>query len=297
MISTGGTWDREGPRYFIAGDINHVVRGVGLNGPFLCDALIAVNELNSAADETKLASMIEAGCNVLIDSGCFSLANLYAVDHDINVIEALAMAPDQLPGFDALFTKYVDVVRRYGARAWGYVEIDIGGRENKIRTRARLEALGLTPIPVYHPFADGWDYFDQLAEGYDRICLANLGTATIAVRKRLVAMVWERKQKYPHLWVHALAVTPSPMFLTFPLDSCDSSSWLAGERYYQMNAWAGTQPLWPVDRGWLFQHGATTSRERTNSAYALLGYDAGMKGRAMRRMLDDQRRALSGEGA
>ena len=57
------------------------------------------------------------------------------------------------------------------------VEVDQGGRENKIKTRARLEKMGLRPIPVYHPLNDGWDYFDYLAENYDRICMGNVVNA------------------------------------------------------------------------------------------------------------------------
>ena len=62
-----------------------------------------------------------------------------------------------------------------------------------------LEQMGLRPIPVYHPFNDGWDYFDYLAERYDRICFGNVVQADRETRKRLVATAWERHRKYPHL--------------------------------------------------------------------------------------------------
>lgn len=59
---------------------------------------------------------------------------------------------------------YVEIIRKFENDAWGCIEIDQGGRENKIKTRAMLEGMGLRPIPVYHPFLDGWDYFDYLTE-------------------------------------------------------------------------------------------------------------------------------------
>jgi hypothetical protein len=50
-----------------------------------------------------------------------------------------------------------------------------------------LEQMGLRPIPVYHPFNDGWHYFDYLAERYDLVCFDNVVQADRETRKRLVA--------------------------------------------------------------------------------------------------------------
>ena len=108
--------------------------------------------------------------------------------------EVLSMAPEKLDGFDSLFDKYVRIIKEIGEESWGYIEIDQGGKDNKIKTRDRLHKLGFNPIPVYHPLVDGWDYFDYLAERYDRICLGNIVQAQNETRKRLLATMWERKR-------------------------------------------------------------------------------------------------------
>jgi hypothetical protein len=139
--------------------------------------------------------------------------------------EVIMLDPSELPGFDGLFARYCEVIRYLGDRCWGYIEIDQGGRENKMKTRARLEQLGFRPIPVYHPLLDGWDYFDYLAERYDRICFGNMALTSRSTRLRLAATAWERRRKYPHLWIHLLGLTTNEISNAYPLDSCDSSTW------------------------------------------------------------------------
>ena len=291
---TAGTWDRRiAPRYFIAGDVHHIMQGSGLKGPFLSDVLIPVADLISERQENDLRTLLDAGSAVLIDSGVFTLANSYASKHKIDVIEALTMPPERLDGYKALLDRYRVIMGRYGDRAWGYIEFDVGGREAKKRCRAMLEAEGLRPIPVYHPFSDGWDYFDELARSYDRICLANLGTATPEVRRRLVATTWQRAQAYPHLWVHCLGLSPSPLLLAFPLGSCDSSSWVSVERWGELRSWAMLQPLWDAGRGWRRRVGsATQAKDGADACYALLGWDGAMQSRALTRIIADERAAL-----
>lgn len=143
----------------------------------------------------------------------------------------LATDPEEMDGFDDLFEKYVSIVRELGDQLWGYIEIDQGGRENKIKTRAKLEALGLHPIPVYHPFNDGWDYFDYLAQRYDRICFGNIVKASAPTRQKLLATAWERHRTYPHLWIHLLGLTPNQWLNALPINSGDSSTWLAPVRW------------------------------------------------------------------
>jgi hypothetical protein len=93
------------------------------------------------------------------------------------------------------------------------------------------EEHGLAPIPVYHPLNDGWDYFDTLAQRYDRICMGNVVQASPSARKRLITTAWERHRKYPHLWIHLLGYTPHQTLNALPMDSCDSSTWLSGVRW------------------------------------------------------------------
>lgn len=276
MKTTGGSWDpADWPTYFLASNMA-CLRAVA---DLTTHKLLAVNELRAASDLAEVDRFIASGSRVLIDSGVFSLAAEHGRKHDMPVTEAIALDPDQVDGFGELLESYLRVVRRFGARSWGYIEIDQGGRENKIKTRAKLEALGLAPIPVYHPFADGWDYFDHLAENYDRISMGNLVGADPATRKRLMATAWERRRKHPHVWIHMLGLTPNERSLAYPLPSCDSSTWLSGARWGQHNAMVANKRCWSTGDGLLYdlnEEGSTAAR-----AWRLGAYDSEMMRRTM----------------
>jgi len=202
--------------------------------PVAKNLLIAVNELDYGdADLAMVRSWFvdDPEKKIFLDSGVYNFATQYALTHDLSMDQALSFAPSEMEGFENLFTRYVSIVHALDECLWGYIEIDQGGRENKIKTRARLEALGLHPIPVYHPLNDGWDYFDYLAERYDRICFGNIVNAKDATRKRLIATAWERHRKYPHLWIHVLGLQLHSWLYSLPLNSCDTSSWLHPVRW------------------------------------------------------------------
>lgn len=231
MIKTGGsTFDPGGKNvYFLAANVEQIERSAI---PVHNYVLIAVNELSTANNDLpRLQNLLNHRKKVFIDSGIFNLTNEHKRKHNISMDEALGLAPEDIDGFDDLFEKYVQINRQYGEQSWGYIELDQGGRENKIRTRARLEALGLRPIPVYHPLNDGWDYFDYLAERYDRICFANVVQADKVTRKKLIATAWERHRKYPNLWIHLLGYTPTEILYSMPVNSGDSSTWVSVVRW------------------------------------------------------------------
>lgn len=223
--STEGAFDPDTERqmYFTASDFKTLDIGTSHHG---C-VLVAVNELNDTG-ERLLETWLDNGATVLLDSGIFWLTNEHVRAHPgMRMDEALALPPDKIDGFPQLFERYTQLVKRHGDRLWGYIELDQGGMDHKRRTRAKLHDMGLRPIPVYHPFNDGWDYFDELAESYDRLCWGNVVQANQLQRKRLVATAWERHRKYPHLWIHMLGLTPNEWLMGMPIDSCDSSSWLS----------------------------------------------------------------------
>lgn len=223
MKHTGGRWDpQEENIYFIASNVNSLVHGAKSHN-FL---LVAVNELNTSEDMEAVERWCDEGKRVFIDSGVFNLANGHAKSHGMSMDQALALAPDEIDGFGELLEKYCDLITRLGDKVWGYIEVDQGGRENKIKTRAKLEGMGFNPIPVYHPFNDGWDYFDHLGQNYDRICFGNIVQADRLTRQKLLATAWERRRKYPNLWIHLLGMTPNEWMNALPINSCDSSTWL-----------------------------------------------------------------------
>lgn len=260
MIKTGG--DRFDPAgeniYFLASNVDRM-RNAALAHDNL---LIAVNELKTASGIEHLEAWMRAGKNMFIDSGIFNLTNEHARAHPgVTMDEALALAPERIDGFDGLFKRYCEIIDQYGRDSWGYIELDQGGRENKIRTRQRLEALGFRPIPVYHPFNDGWDYFDYLAENYDRICFGNVVQATVATRLRLVATAWERHRKYPNLWIHLLGMTPNRFLYALPINSADSSAWLSSVRWSGYKPSVMGQPVGDLPKGFQYQLGSVQDSE------------------------------------
>lgn len=235
--------------------------------------LIAVNELQEAgASATEAITQILQECPTLtlfLDSGVFSLASAYAAANNITHDEALRTPLKKITGFNELFDDYISLVRRWDTNLWGYVEIDIGGVDQKRETRARLEGMGLAPIPVYHPLNDGWDYFDELASQYDRICVGNVVRASRYVRKRIIDTIFERKKAYPGLWVHMLGMTPNEVANAFPMESCDSIYWLRPVKW--TSAWcekAAQRQVENFPRGFFYALGDSDSWQRTKQLSA-----------------------------
>lgn len=229
MIKTAGNrFDPTGPNlYFIAAQPDFLEGAVGVSQNHLC----AVDGILTEEAMATCRRIVDADVNLFIDSGVFALTNVHARTHGTSMDEALGLAPEEIDGFDQLFARYIEVCSAIGDISWGYIEFDQGGRENKIKTRTKLEALGLRPIPVYHPINDGWDYFDFLASRYDRICFGNIVQAGPAARVRLLATAFERRRKYPHLWIHVLGIEPNETLFSMPQHSCDSSNWLNAVRW------------------------------------------------------------------
>jgi len=217
--------------------------------------LIAINELRES-NLHLMSRYLNAGAVVLIDSGIFALVADHHRKHRVSMNEALSLAPHEIDGFDDLYKMYVAICKEFGDKCWGYIELDQGGRENKIRTRARLEKLGLRPIPVYHPQHDGWDYFDHLAKNYDRICIGEMVQSDRFTKLRLIATVAERKKKYPGLWIHLLGFTPNAWLNAYDIESCDSSTWSATTRWAGYIAKAAGQSLGHLNRDFQYMLGA-----------------------------------------
>lgn len=240
--TTGGKFDASaGLLYFIAGGAESLKTSGHDN------VLIAVNEVRTRKDLALVDKLCDTR-NVLMDSGVFSLAMSHAKRHRVSHDVGLSMPPEEIDGFPELWDRYASVVTRFRDRLWGVIELDQGGVANKPRTRKRIEdELGVTPMPVYHPLLDGWDYYDDLAAGYDRICFANLVKAAPPIRLRLIHTASERARGYPHLWTHLLGVYPNENLLAMPLrGSCDSSSWLTSLRWMpSWKAWSMAKMVSP----------------------------------------------------
>ena len=270
MKRTGGSWDPTQRHLFFTAGVNTSADGMDsdtMGNRYIPPRanLFSVNELaavngnvnRTGAGWVSLMKSIDVGCPTFLDSGIFFLTNVHKRTHGTTMDEALALAPEEIDNFDWLFDTYVEVCAELGDVLWGYNELDQGGRENKIRTRQRLEGLGLAPIPVYHPLNDGWDYFDDLASEYDRMCYGNLVQAGNHIRQRLLATAYERHTAYPDLFIHFLGLTPNELQMSLPFDSADSSAWAAPFRFGDstLKFGAAGRKRWPVVDEWLMGPG------------------------------------------
>ncbi len=293
MIHTGGRWSLAEQNIYFVASAPDTLRQAVQTHPFI---LCAINEITNDEDVEWLKTIAaNPDIRLFIDSGVFSLANGHAVAHNISMDEALALAPTEIDGFAALYDKYCSVIEALGNHVWGYIEIDQGGRENKKVTRAKLEAKGFRPIPVYHPFNDGWDYFDELASNYDRICFGNIVQADPETRKRLLATAWERRRKYPHLWIHLLGLSPNERLNGYPIDSCDSSAWLMHVRWSdRFHAVTAGKTLSLIGYNMSYTLGSDPHAETGHlKARRLGGYDAHFIQQNWRGMVADYGRVLA----
>ena len=294
LTRTGGrAYDpTEQPLYFISSNADRLRQA----GPMHDSILVAVNELRGEKDRAIVSQFFATGAKVLLDSGIFNLGMQHGRSHGLGFYEVLQLAPEQIDGFEKLEAQYIALVKAYEDHLWGYVELDQGGQHNKIRIRAKLEAMGLRPIPVYHPLVDTPDYFDYLGQRYDRICIANVVQSPVEVRRRILATVWEKKRRYPELWIHVLGYTPDPLLSAYPFESADSSTFLAAMRWGLALDRAFGKPL-DLRRGFvpgLASEGVTQDSPRGNNKATRL---AGMLSDAQERIWSHSVHRLTDLGA
>lgn len=288
MKKTGGAWSADEENiYFIASAASN------LDNESHDHVLIAVNELMTDGQLNIIKGFIDDGKSILLDSGIFNLTNEHKRKHGISMNQALALPPDQIDGFDVLYNRYREVIDEIGEQVWGYIELDQGGREQKILTRQKLEKNGYQPMPVYHPLNDGWDYFDYLAERYDRICFGNIVQADLATRLRLIHTAWKRSKKYPKLWIHVLGMTANQWLLALPIKSCDSSTWISSLRWGTLNAPTANAPFSNLDSGYIYRRDVKTDDPRGwDKGNALSAYNAHFRQEVWRAALRDRRENL-----
>jgi len=194
--------------------------------------LVPITSIKSKADLARVRGWIASGVKVLLDSGVFELCSAHARDNGIQLTEALGLPPEQVDGFAGLLDHYTRVGKELSGEAFALVEIDLGGKVRKRETRASLEAMGLKIAPVFHPILDGWEYLDELAETHSIIMCGNMVDANRADRCGALSRMLEWKGRHPGVWLHLLGVTPSPMSVALPIDSCDSSAWASAIRWF-----------------------------------------------------------------
>jgi hypothetical protein len=228
MIKTSGKWDpQEGFIYYVATTPNFLELATSFH-PFV---LVAVNELMSKDSEDALDQLLDKAKHVLLDSGAFAICSEHARRHKIELDDAFKVPLNELDGFDALWKQYVRLATKYQKKLWGVIEVDLGGEKQKRETRKKLHDLGLSPIPVLHTLNDSRDYYDELMDGFDRICAGNIVQSSKYVRKRIFETLDKARKGKAVQWIHLLGMAPNQSLCAYPFESCDSSSWLNTVRW------------------------------------------------------------------
>lgn len=289
--TSGGKWDPATGRQitFLAGAAQ--IDGV-VARPEITDLLMAVNELGTGKKSQDAINRLVDQRTVLLDSGVFALASNYARSHGVSMGQAFATPPEEMDGWNELYDRWCTIASRYADRLWGVIELDQGGKDAARATREQVKRdTGIIPIPVYHPFTDGWDYYDEIAAAHDRICVGGLaGRIPSTVRMRLCWTVADRARAYPHLWTHLLGVTPSPMVLSLGLrGSTDSSAWLSSVRWAQQwRSWAMLQRIGEMPNAMTYRRDLRMNAERgAIKARALCAADAYFQQRTLAAVAED----------
>jgi hypothetical protein len=219
------------PEYYLAGGMGDA--RVAVYGHSCL--LVPVNAIRKQRDIEDIRRWARAGNRIIIDSGAFDLCATHARRNELPLQTVFGMPPENIDGFAQLYENYVAVAAELQSDVFAVIEIDIGGKARKRLTRASLEEKGLQVAPVFHPLHDGWEYLDELAAGYGTVFVGNLVDADTPMRQGVMARLAMWRRDHPGIWLHLLGVTPSPLLVAFPPDSCDSSTWLSSCR--QFSSW------------------------------------------------------------
>lgn len=248
-MTTGGAWKRDGNILIFAASQLPDFRICAHNK----NLLLSIAEIRNPSEEiSEIERRIGMGDNILIDSGAYTIASEHAKREGIELHQAFTMKPEKLKGFSELLEKYLSILMRLRDSVWGYIELDIGGQSEKKRMRKILESKGLAPIPVFHPISDELSYFDELAEQYDRIAVGNLVARDPLARNQTLAWLQQKKEQYPHLWIHALGVSPVPSLFSLPMDSADASTWASAILWGQAIETACFDRIGELSHDWIY---------------------------------------------
>lgn len=162
----------------------------------------------------------ENKCDILLDSGAFS----FIMNKDVYKVD-----------WDSYIEEYAEFIVKYNIDKFLELDIEsvIGMKETE-RLREKLELLtGKKSIPVWH-VCRGIDYFKWMCMNYDYVAFGGLMSDGYSRKQLEKVFPWFIKIAHDNnTKIHALGWTPtdSRMLLKYNFDSCDSSSWVCGNRF------------------------------------------------------------------
>lgn len=156
----------------------------------------------------------------VLDSGAFTFMNSHKGKVD----------------FTDYLDKYIAFIKKYDVRYFFELDVDVIVGYGKVREmRAALEAeTGKRCIPVWHK-SRGLEDFIKTAKEYDYMAIGGLVTREIKsveypVLSKLIKIAHDNNCK-----IHGLGFTNIQNLHRYHFDSVDSSSWLSGSRFGQLN--------------------------------------------------------------
>jgi hypothetical protein len=130
--------------------------------------------------------------------------------------------------------EYADYCARLeGSLDW-YANLDaIADWRMTLANQAALERRGLRPVPVFH-LGEPWALLDDLAICYERVAIGRgPGMKLDEVWSALdtVFTRYTNEDGAPTVRFHGFRMTDRRVMATFPFDSVDSTTWIAGNAY------------------------------------------------------------------
>jgi len=130
-------------------------------------------------------------------------------------------------GWEEMLHQYRDVLDRYPERA-AAIEVDLGDFSSRARSREALSRRGVTPI--WRPFDDTEQQFDELASEHGAVAVAPMVGLHRAMRAAILGWV-QRKSREVKVRVHLMGAHPSDLLVAFPPDSYDTTSWMSSVKW------------------------------------------------------------------
>lgn len=127
---------------------------------------------------------------------------------------------------------YCDFIKEHGAKFEKIAQLDcIGDWKGTAKNLDYMRAQGLNPIPVFHT-NEPFDWLDELLKN-DYLCLGVTGSKLrqSQIIAWLVKVFKRREHINPDCKMHGFALTAAKVIKYFDWDTCDSSTWLAGQKF------------------------------------------------------------------
>ena len=182
------------------------------------------------------------------------------------------------------FTKGVHIdIAEYAAwiRKWEkyltvYLNLDvIGDQAGTSANQAKLEAMGLHPVPVYTFQRAGCDYsiLAEMIERYPYIALGGMVPFMGRPKAIMPHIIKCFKMAGDRTVYHGLGCTSWHILKAIPFYSVDSSSWTSGARWRTVNAFDEIKGKW-VRGDWKRHHdGSKRNHKGMRAAFSKCGFD------------------------